>query len=437
MLVSLACGLMACSHEKPQPPGLSGVYGRIHQSWQDYEKGVELILSGNDMAGENLLAAATTRLVVAVRECGRTPGCDTDLFTDAMEQLVAEQRFARRGTALEMAAATASVGLIDPDEIAAEPPPDALPTTAKRSLLNGAQLDELIPMNRRVKAALNDWLTWDRPALMEAWHNYHFLRQGVAPVYEEAGLPEALLFAMMAKESGAKVHAYSRVGAAGPLQFMLPTGQRYGLGAVNGFDTRLDAVAATRANARYMKDLLRRFHGSLELALAAYNMGETRLRRVCQREGVADFWDPRVYQALSWETRNYVPKVLAVAWLFLHPDDHGLEFPGGEATSTTIVLEEAASLGELTVCLGQSASPDGWFRTLRNLNPRMAPEARAPAGTSLELPTYLVSLYSERCVGDAPLIRLARELHDADYPEKPELTQSALETPPLPRPSPR
>ena len=91
--------VVACSHDKPQPPELSGVYSRIHESRQDFEHGIELILAGDEVAGENLLAAATTRLVVAARECAQTPGCDAELFTDAMDQLVAEQRFARDGQA--------------------------------------------------------------------------------------------------------------------------------------------------------------------------------------------------------------------------------------------------------------------------------------------------------------------------------------------------
>jgi membrane-bound lytic murein transglycosylase D len=425
-------GSIACTHEKTLPPDRSGVYERIHGAWQDYEVGIDLILTGDEMAGRNQVAAATTRLVVAARECAETPGCDSELFTDAMEQLVEERRFTRRtpGAETDLASRPVAMGVDaeDPEEVADTQPSVAGATTLPaESLLTGADLEDLIPMNRRVMAALNDWLTWNRPALMEAYRNYGFLRESVAPVYEEAGLPEALLFAMMAKESGAKVHAYSRAGAAGPLQFMGRTGQRYGLRSVNGFDMRLDPVAATRANSRYMKDLLERFDGRLELALAAYNMGQTRLDRLRRRHRGADFWDPGLYHSLPWETRNYVPKVMAAAWLFLHPVENGLELPAVETNATTIALEREASLGELAVCLGQAHDPDGWFRTLRNLNPRMSPGERTASGAPLVIPTHLVPVYNERCGENAPLMELARALHDADYPEKPELMRYVVQ----------
>jgi len=421
VLVVMACAL-SCTHHRPLPPDLSGVYGRIHQSWEDYAAGIRLMLSGDEMAGQNLLAAATTRLEVVARECSQTPGCDSELFTDAMEQLVAEQRFAAQNPMTDDLVATLAVEPVAYDD--AEDPAadfDGLASPATESLLTGAGLDDLIPMNRRVRAALNDWLTWHRPALMEAYDNYQFLRPGVAPVYEEAALPEALLFGIMVKESGAKVHAYSRSGAAGPLQFMRRTALRYGLGSTDGFDTRLDPKASTKANARFMKDLLRKFDGRLEMALAAYNMGETRLRRLHRRHPGADFWDPGVYYSLPWETRNYVPSVLAAALLFMHPDEYGLEFPDSEWTSSTIALAQDASLGELTVCLGQAGNHDGWFRTLRNLNPRLSPGERSAAGTNVNLPVRLVPVYNERCIGDDPLVQLAQGLHDADYPEKPEV----------------
>ncbi|TMB21433.1 MAG: lytic transglycosylase domain-containing protein, partial [Deltaproteobacteria bacterium] len=117
------------------------------------------------------------------------------------------------------------------------------PTASAESPRRGLQLEDAIPLNGPVKRALNDWLTWNRPQLADAYENYLFLREQIAPIYEKANLPEALLFAVMAQETGAKVHSYSSAGAAGPLQFMPTTGRRYGLGSVDGFDMRLDPVA--------------------------------------------------------------------------------------------------------------------------------------------------------------------------------------------------
>jgi membrane-bound lytic murein transglycosylase D len=58
---------------------------------------------------------------------------------------------------------------------------------------------------------------------------------------------------------------------------------------------------------------------------------------------------------------------------------------------------------------------DGWFRTLRNLNPRLDPQAQQPVGTHLQLPKQLESAYASRCV-DGPWPILANDLHNATVP---------------------
>lgn len=411
--------LTACSEETFSPPEqvspeLEPLYMMIHEYRQDYENGLELILSGEQIAGENVLAAATDRISVAAQLCARTEGCDNRLFMEAMVQVASERQ--------ELFAAKAEDGeLEEPDETLSDVDD---PAHARRPavVLGESELREMIPLNDAVRTALNDWLTWNRPGLMDAWENYQYLRPQMAPIYEEAGLPEALLFAILAKETGAKVHAYSRAGAVGPLQFMRHTARRYGLRSVNGFDMRLDPVASTQANVAYLTDQFQRFDYDLELALAAYNGGESRVRRL-HRKLNADFWDPRLHFALPSETRDYVPQILAAALLFLHPEAFGLEFHDHETTATMMVLAEEISIGELTICLGQESNPNGWFRTLRNLNPRLRPSVRSEAGESIRIPSKLVPIYAERCVEESPLLVLARELHDADFPEQPAVVR--------------
>jgi len=228
----------------------------------------------------------------------------------------------------------------------------------------------------------------------------------------------------MAQETGGKVHAYSSAGAAGPLQFMPATARRYGLGRVSGFDMRLDPVASTKASAVYLTALLRRFGNDLPKALAAYNVGESRLATLHRQLAGVSFWDAKLSEAVPIETRNYVPGVLAAAWIFLHAADYGLVSSGVEVGTTTIALREPVSIGELTVCLGPMQNRSGWFRTLRNLNPRMSGNERIDAGEKLRMPSMLVASYVEHCAGDSPLLARARELHDAtdektgrfDYP---------------------
>jgi len=407
----------ACSRDAALSPELAGVYGRLADVREDYERGIQLIVEGDDVAGQNLLAAAVTRTTVAARECARTPGCDAELVQATAVDMARRPIIQRLDDRTAEVAPEVDAG-VDPS---AE---DALPVSTEIeavSLLRGASLEEVIPLNPRVLAQLNAWLTWKRPDLIEAHAHYSFLRAGMVPAYHEAGLPEALLFAMMATESGAKVHTYSRSGAAGPLQFMPATARRYGLRNVSGFDTRLDPVLATQANARYMEEHLRRLRGNLELTLAAYNAGETRLARIHRRQPEASFWDTSVYYSLPLETRTYVPRVLAAALLFLQPEHYGLRFIEQESTVTSVRLPSEASLGELAICLGNAPEEVGWFRTLRNLNPRISPADRIPAGSRIDMPTTAAAVFSTRCAGQAAWMLTARELHDADYPATPEV----------------
>jgi len=69
-------------------------------------------------------------------------------------------------------------------------------------------------------------------------------------------------------ESRFRVNAVSPKGALGPMQFMPDTARRYGLNDPH------DPRASIDAAAHYFRDLLRRFGGRVELALAAYNAGE-------------------------------------------------------------------------------------------------------------------------------------------------------------------
>ena len=289
--------------------------------------------------------------------------------------------------------------------------------SATLNLLTGRDLRELIALNEPVRASLNEWLTWMRPQLIEAHENYQFMRGRMWPVYQEAGLPEALLFGILAKESAGKVHAVSRAGAAGPLQFMPATGARYGLRrGADGFDDRFDPELATRANVKYISDRLREFNNDLAFALAAYNGGEGRALRLYQSSRQKNYWAANVSGRLPAETRDYVPMVLAAAWLFLHADEYGLQFPNVVSQEVELAVLRDTSINELAICLGQEGTRSGWFRALRNLNPKLLPQTPVSAGTSLKVPMPVVALYNQNCVqgeraSDAALIAAAAKTH--------------------------
>ena len=288
-------------------------------------------------------------------------------------------------------------------------------------LPDGHQFDKMVEFNQPVQAAIRDWLTSQRAFLIDAWENYQYMRYLMWPEYEKAGLPEALLFGIMAKESGGKVHSISHSGASGPLQFMYSTGSRFGLYRdVNGFDTRFDPQQAARANAAYINERFGELNRNLEFTVAAYNGGEGRALKLFTQYGGQSFWSPQVYAQMPPETRDYVPAVIAAAWLFLHPKKYGLQFPKIDTTPSQFALVRDTSINELTICLGNGGTRDGWFRVLRNLNPRYEAQTQIPAGTMLRAPKHLTDLYRVNCV-QGPRAEMAAQLmratKAADMPE--------------------
>lgn len=119
-------------------------------------------------------------------------------------------------------------------------------------------------------------------------------------------------------ESAFNPQAVSSAKAAGMWQFMPATGKYFALKQNVFRDDRRDVLASTKAALDYLQKLHRMF-GDWHLALAAYNWGEGSVGRAIaknQREGLATD-----YSSLSMpdETRNYVPKLLAVKNIVANP----------------------------------------------------------------------------------------------------------------------
>ena len=387
---------------------VDALYTRMDADTQHY-------FGANDSGNAAGAGAALDDLRAAANACVITRGCDSARFVAAFDKLLRE-----RGTqAPPSGDGEAAPAEETPEAGESSPPVAALPEAQRAvALLKGRRLADIIAMNDPVKLALEQWLTQYRPNLMKAYENYQYLRSRMWPEYEKAGLPEALLFGMLAQESGGKVHAVSHSGASGPLQFMSATGARFGLGVVDGFDQRFDPALSARANAAYMNERLAELNDNLELAIGAYNGGEGAMQRLASRAPEESFWSPKIYFAVSQETRDYVPMVLAAAWLFLHPERYNLVFPKLETKSLHVTLQKPTSLDELTVCLGQSGNADGWFRTLRNLNPTLDPRQKLEVGTLIEAPAAAAAEYAKSCAA-GKWAELAADLHSAAQPVVP------------------
>ncbi|MCW8128266.1 LysM peptidoglycan-binding domain-containing protein [Microbulbifer halophilus] len=134
----------------------------------------------------------------------------------------------------------------------------------------------------------------------------------VAELLEEANLPLELALLPIV-ESAYDPFAYSHARASGMWQFIPATGRHFGLRQNWWYDGRRDVDDSTRAAIEYFTYLSGHFDGDWELALAAYNAGEGRVRRAVERnrrrgKGTS-FWD----LDLPRETQRYVPQLLALA----------------------------------------------------------------------------------------------------------------------------
>lgn len=147
-------------------------------------------------------------------------------------------------------------------------------------------------------------------------------RHIIVPILREEGVPIELEFLAMV-ESGFSNIAYSRARATGTWQFMAPTARLYGLEVNFWVDERRNIEKSTRAAARYLKDLYRRFD-SWYLAFAAYNAGPSRVARAMRKLKTNDFWTiAQSRRYLRLETRQYVPKILAALYIASEPYRYG------------------------------------------------------------------------------------------------------------------
>ncbi|MBK26506.1 MAG: lytic transglycosylase [Halobacteriovorax sp.] len=142
-------------------------------------------------------------------------------------------------------------------------------------------------------------------------------------ILEDNGLPRDLIFLAMA-ESGFQNKAKSWARAVGPWQFMPFTGKRFGLKIDWYIDERRDPIKATIASSKYLRKLFEDF-GSWELAAAGYNAGEGKIGRAIRRYRTENFWKISKGRYLKPETKNYVPKIMALAIIGKNLKSFGFE----------------------------------------------------------------------------------------------------------------
>lgn len=206
-----------------------------------------------------------------------------------------------------------------------EETPDSEAETDEAFAVTGTIEDVPLVYNRQVQQFI-DYFQGRGRERFELW----LQRSGAyIPIMErilhEEGLPRNLVYLALI-ESGFSSHAYSHAAAVGYWQFIAATGKRYGLRIDDWVDERRDPLKATRAAARYLKDLHRRF-GDWHLAAAGYNAGEGKISRAIRRYGTENYWEIIKHRGyIKLETKQYVPKLIAAITIAENPERYGF-FP--------------------------------------------------------------------------------------------------------------
>ena len=178
-------------------------------------------------------------------------------------------------------------------------------------------------------------------------------------------------------ESAYQTFAYSHGRASGMWQIIPSTGRYLGLKQNWWYDGRRDIIESTKAATHYLKTLAQQFDNDWELALAAYNAGPGKIRsaiRYNKKKGrKTDFWH---LTQLRRETKDYVPKLMALKEIFANPEKYQLDLlhiedePGYEVVELDSQLDRAlaADLAGITT------------EELYRLNPAFNRWATAPNG---------------------------------------------------------
>ena len=178
---------------------------------------------------------------------------------------------------------------------------------------------------RKAKKIIKKYEKWyqDRPEYIDRMLNrsqkylFHVIEQ-----VQLRGMPTEIALLPMI-ESAYNPLAKSRMKAMGMWQFIPSTGRVYGLKQDWWRDDRRNVIESTTAALDYLEKLYGMF-GSWELALAAYNAGEGRVGRSIKKNKKSkqptDYYNIR----LPRETRNYVPKLLAIKNIISNPEKYDL-----------------------------------------------------------------------------------------------------------------
>ena len=228
----------------------------------------------------------------------------------------------------------------------------------------------------------------------------------IAEEVEKRNLPgEIALLPII--ESAFKPHAKSRMKAAGLWQFVPATGRHFGLKQNWWYDARRDIHLSTHAALTYLQQLNKYYNGDWLLALAAYNAGAGNVNKAVRKNRKKgkpiDFWS----LDLPRETKNYVPKLIAVAQLIKQPEQYELSLHPID-NSPRLMLVDVKSQIDLSLVAKLSGIS---IKEIKRYNPAIKRWATDPEGPHhLLMPVNMIERFEQKLaqVDDKERIQIYR-----------------------------
>ena len=307
-----------------------------------------------------------------------------------------------------------AVGDLDPWQDGTTAELTAPPPATDRTGLPDEILDSRVARDTVFRERIGYWLrAWQRaegerlPIYLARMGVYQEL---VDRTLDAHGLPWSLRY-LPFLESGYSPQAVSRASAVGLWQLMSPTATGLGISVSPLVDERRDPVRSTEAAARFLKELRARF-GSWYLALAAYNGGPSRVRRLLEQHAPGAQPSDSLYLVLAphlpRETREFVARFLAGARIAMDPEAFGITRPVDVSPLSweEVVVPDAVTLDVLAGAVGTSR------QALEALNPQLL-RGMTPGGvaTTVRVPPGTAAGFADRYASIPPAERVTLTLH--------------------------
>ena len=160
--------------------------------------------------------------------------------------------------------------------------------------------------------------------ILRAYYPLHY-EETIREEAREAGVPAHFVAGIIRQESAFDSRATSPVGARGLMQVMPATAREVAtsLGEVYSPARLYDPAFSIKLGSTYFKRVLDMFDGNVELALAGYNGGPNRMRRLWKQQGADPQLDDWLENLTIDESRNYVKRILVLADSYrqLYPEE--------------------------------------------------------------------------------------------------------------------